>query len=202
MTLKKHPIVIAAAFLVSYPTIVLAGDDSKARPPVPAGNPGKWVTMEDYPFSALRSEAEGVTRFTLKIDAEGAPAECNVTNSSGHDDLDSTTCALMEERARFKPALDAQGKPVAATWSSSVRWMIGETNVLPAPEAYSLTLQYIIEKDGTISGCKVLSVENQGGDPCQGTSSVTYSSITDKRGNPVRKIVTQQIKITVEDAPK
>ena len=90
----------------------------------PRGNPGSWANPNDYPSRALREEREGVTRFTVQVSAEGRVTSCSVTGSSGHSDLDSTTCSLIQRRARFRPATDGNGRPVADTWSSAVRWEI------------------------------------------------------------------------------
>src|SRR3546814_985901 len=42
-----------------------------AKPASPRGNPGTWVTPDDYPSRALREEREGTTGFKLAIDANG-----------------------------------------------------------------------------------------------------------------------------------
>lgn len=94
------------------------------KSPEPRGNPGRWANTNDYPSRALREEREGITRFTLSVGANGRVTSCRVTGSSGHSDLDDTTCRLMERRARFNPATDGNGAEVAGTWSSAVRWEI------------------------------------------------------------------------------
>lgn len=90
----------------------------------PRGNPGSWANTNDYPSRALREEREGVTAFTVQIDANGRVSSCTVTRSSGSPDLDDTTCKLISRRARFKPATDGNGDPVASSWSSKVSWVI------------------------------------------------------------------------------
>lgn len=90
----------------------------------PRGNPGRWVTTNDYPSRALREEQEGITTVRLTIDASGAVTGCTVTGSSGSPLLDDATCKNMQRRARFNPATDRQGKPTSDTYSQSVRWQI------------------------------------------------------------------------------
>ncbi|KPF51910.1 MULTISPECIES: energy transducer TonB [Novosphingobium] len=95
-------------------------------PPVPGtprGNPGDWVTSNDYPSRALREGAEGTTGFRLEYDASGRPTNCSVTRSSGNQELDAATCQNLMRRARFKPGTQ-NGQPVGSTYSSSVRWQI------------------------------------------------------------------------------
>jgi protein TonB len=90
----------------------------------PKGNPGSWATTDDYPSRALREEKEGVTRFTVTVTPEGRVGSCTVTGSSGTPELDDAACRAITRRARFNPATDGDGKPVAGTYSNSVRWQI------------------------------------------------------------------------------
>jgi protein TonB len=92
--------------------------------PEPRGNPGRWATTDDYPSRALREEREGVTRFTLQVNAEGRVTDCTVTGSSGSPDLDEAACRALTRRARFKPATKGDGQEVPGTYSNSVRWQI------------------------------------------------------------------------------
>lgn len=73
---------------------------------------GGRIGDSDYPRSASRSRAGGtvVVRFTVGTD--GRPTGCRVTRSSGHADLDATTCRLIEQRFRYRPARDAAGRSV------------------------------------------------------------------------------------------
>ena len=92
----------------------------------PRGDPGSWVTNEDYPDAALRGEEQGRTAFRLDVGADGRPASCAVTASSGSRTLDAAACRLLMRRARFAPGRDADGRSVGGTWSNSFRWTIPE----------------------------------------------------------------------------
>ena len=96
------------------------------KDPAPRGNPGRWASARDYPSRALREEREGVTRFRVNVNADGRVTNCSVTGSSGHSDLDDTTCKLISRRGRFNAATNGEGNEVAGTWSSAVRWEIPE----------------------------------------------------------------------------
>jgi periplasmic protein TonB len=89
----------------------------------PKGNPGGWVTNDDYPTRAMREERQGTTGFRLTYDANGRPTSCDITSSSGSPDLDSTACSLLMRRAKFTPGME-DGKPVGGSWSSRFRWVI------------------------------------------------------------------------------
>jgi len=97
-----------------------------AAPPraaTPRGNFNSWASTDDYPSRALRDEREGTTSISVTVNAEGRVSGCQVTRSSGHSDLDSTTCSLITRRGRFNPA-EQNGRPVEGSWTTSIRWQI------------------------------------------------------------------------------
>lgn len=90
----------------------------------PRGNPGNWATTNDYPTRALREEREGTTSFRVTVGPDGRVTSCDITGSSGSDDLDAATCANVTRRARFNPATDGEGNPTSGSYSNRVRWVI------------------------------------------------------------------------------
>ncbi|HEX8526521.1 energy transducer TonB, partial [Allosphingosinicella sp.] len=99
----------------------------KARTVEPArarANLASYVSDEDYPSAAARNEEQGTTRFRLAVGPDGKVKECTVTGSSGSSALDSTTCKLMRQRAKFSPATGSDGKPTSDTVSSAIRWVL------------------------------------------------------------------------------
>jgi protein TonB len=50
--------------------------------------------------------------------------ECTVTSSSGSPALDSTTCKLMRQRAKFTPAKNNRGEPTGDTVTNAIRWVL------------------------------------------------------------------------------
>ena len=94
------------------------------KSPTPKGNPGNWANSNDYPNRALREEKEGTTRVRVTVGPDGRVTSCDVTGSSGSDELDSTTCSLITRRGRFNPATDGEGQPTSGSWSTAVRWQI------------------------------------------------------------------------------
>ncbi len=90
----------------------------------PKGNPGRWVTNDDYRTRWVREEMTGTARFTLAISASGKVTGCTITRSSGHAALDEATCELVTKRARFEAARDGTGKATAGSYSGSITWQI------------------------------------------------------------------------------
>jgi protein TonB len=96
----------------------------KLEPARAKANLASYVSDEDYPAAAIRAEDQGTTRFRLSIGSDGRVTECTITSSSGSSALDSTTCRLMKQRARFTPARDSSGKAVGDTVGGGIRWVL------------------------------------------------------------------------------
>ena len=92
----------------------------------PRGNPGEWVTNNDYRASWIAREMEGTVTFQVAVDARGRITQCSILKSSGHSELDAATCANVKRRARFEPARNAQDRAVPSTYSNTVLWQIPE----------------------------------------------------------------------------
>jgi protein TonB len=58
------------------------------------------------------------------VGTDGRVSGCRVTRSSGHAELDATTCRLIEQRFRYRPARDAAGRPVPETVSRTFDWLL------------------------------------------------------------------------------
>lgn len=83
-------------------------------------NPGSVVLDSDYP--ARNHDKQGTTRFELIVGADGKPVSCTTTVSSGHDVLDQSACNAFVKRARFSPAKDEAGNPIAGRYKGSITW--------------------------------------------------------------------------------
>lgn len=94
-------------------------------PSHPSGNPALWLTTNDYPSDALREYKGGLINFRLTIGPDGKPSKCSIQRAINESLFAQTTCKLLMKRARFSPALDAEGKPVASFFISSARFQIG-----------------------------------------------------------------------------
>lgn len=177
----------------------------KSRAASPLGNPGNWVTTNDYPTKALREEREGTTGFRVAIGSDGRPTACDITFSSGSSDLDAVTCQLILARAMFRPALDFKGKPTTGSFSSRIRWVIPNEPLEPREIVPSeLILTFTVEADGMATNCggtsdgKPLDVSQQA-TICE--NGIKIKPFVDSSGKPVRKRVTLTQSVTVTDPP-
>jgi TonB family protein len=90
----------------------------------PARRQAGTLLNSDYPREAKRAKAEGTVSVSYKVGADGSVGGCTVTKSSGREDLDRTTCRVIEERFRYAPARDAIGEPVEQTMTRSYDWFL------------------------------------------------------------------------------
>lgn len=91
--------------------------------PIPR-NAASWISTDDYPRIGIARQMEGTAHYRLVIGSNGRVNECEVTTSSGHAALDTATCRLLEQRARFDAAKDQTGRTVVSTYSGRVTWQL------------------------------------------------------------------------------
>lgn len=92
-----------------------------ARPAVPR-NQKQWASRFDYPRNLDVLGEEGVTEIWVQVLASGRASGCAVISSSGFNKLDQHACRAMVRYARFNPALDREGNPTVASYTTKVRW--------------------------------------------------------------------------------
>ena len=125
--------VCAAAALFSQ--AAAAGEAQAPQPPQPAAPLTSYLVSDDYPADALDKEEQGTVEFQLTVGVDGLPSDCVVTTSSGSSSLDSASCRIMMERARFRPARNSAGKPVVGTHVNRISWRMEESEpASPATE--------------------------------------------------------------------
>lgn len=90
----------------------------------PLENPGTWIKSADYPRSMLNKWQPGLVQFRLIVGADGVPTGCHIQQSTNPEGFDEAVCKALQKRARFEPALDAEGKPLASYFISMVRFQI------------------------------------------------------------------------------
>jgi protein TonB len=86
--------------------------------------PGAFITEEDYPAAALHARQQGTVRFKLTVGPHGRVTGCTILQSSGSAALDSSTCALMQRRARFTPATDVIDNAVRSSIDEQYSWRL------------------------------------------------------------------------------
>jgi len=90
----------------------------------PANNLKKWVVADDYPPKMLSKGQQGTVNFRLSVDANGAPSACHIQLSTRPKEFDDAVCKALMKRAKFTPALDANGVAIASFFRNTVNFLI------------------------------------------------------------------------------
>lgn len=95
-----------------------------SRALTPQQSPGKWVVSQDYPLNMLSAGQPALVEFRLSVGADGVPTACHIQSTTRPKEFDEAVCKSVMRRARFDPALDAMGKPLASYYRNTVRFQI------------------------------------------------------------------------------
>jgi protein TonB len=116
-----HAIIVAAlATSVACPPTVPA----QAQEATPRAQLSSYISLQDYPPSALQAHEQGEVQAALAIDPQGRVSACAILHSSGSGALDAATCRLFRSRARFNPAHDAAGAVTTGIDLARYEWRI------------------------------------------------------------------------------
>jgi len=180
-----------------------------------------WITNDDYPSRSLLQHHEGMTTVELTVDTGGKIANCTVAVSSGWQELDDATCALLRKRARYAPASFA-GQPVGYVYHLRFAWLIGsyrpplppdtelDINLAKLPPSVtqpSATLEFMVAANGKVEACRAQDGKGSGSAAldkavCASMSkSEVFPPALDGDGKPMRFLRVQKVGFTI-DAPK
>lgn len=90
----------------------------------PVQSPEKWVVSSDYPIKMLSESQPALVSFRLNIGTDGVPTACYIQATTRPKEFDDAVCKSVMKRARFTPALDAEGKPLASYYQNYVYFRI------------------------------------------------------------------------------
>jgi len=89
----------------------------------------------DYPPGAGEAGVGGTVSVIYAVETDGRATDCRITSSSGSDELDETTCRLIEQRFRFRPSRDRAGRPVRSRIVQDHYWETQDEEPEPEPPA-------------------------------------------------------------------
>jgi hypothetical protein len=95
--------------------------DTSPRKGQPISLCGNLICPDDYPERSLALGEQGNV-----ASADGLPIQCWVFEPSGYPELDNATCGIMLSRMRFKPATDANNRPIESVYTNQISWRIPE----------------------------------------------------------------------------
>ena len=78
----------------------------------------------DYRQLAAGRLPAGRAIVSIIVDTEGRPTDCRIARSSGDAFVDAGLCPLIARRLRFRPALDAGGRPIPYSLNYIANWSL------------------------------------------------------------------------------
>jgi Gram-negative bacterial TonB protein C-terminal len=84
----------------------------------------KWIVSSDYPLDMLEAGQPALVQFRLSVGPDGVPTACYIQSTTRPKEFDDAVCKSVMRRARFTPALDAAGVPLASFYQNIVRFQI------------------------------------------------------------------------------
>lgn len=88
----------------------------------PSADLAQLFNSDDYPgFAVLRGQSGRVALVVL-VDEQGKVADCTVTEPSGVASLDTQSCAVIKQGAKYKPAVGLDGKPSKSAVFQTISW--------------------------------------------------------------------------------
>lgn len=87
----------------------------------------EWAreVQEVYPRSMLNGREQASLRIRLDVSPEGRATGCHMQTRLGEEEFEHTACRILMANARYEPALDAQGQPIASYHVLQVVYQIG-----------------------------------------------------------------------------
>lgn len=104
--------------------IDLAAHEELTRPVVPTENPGRWLNSNDYPRALWARGIQGLVQLRLSVGADGVPTQCHIQRSTRPQEFDDISCKRLMQRARFEPALGAEGEAIASFYRATIRFQM------------------------------------------------------------------------------
>lgn len=80
------------------------------------------IAFRDLPEGLLAEGEEAAVRVIFTVLASGSVTGCRVDRSSGYPSIDSLTCRLIEQRFRYRPARDRNGRAVRSQVRETHTW--------------------------------------------------------------------------------
>jgi len=82
--------------------------------------------QENYPVHLLQNGQQASVAVRLTVNKEGRASFCEVTDYSGPASFNETACLQLLRHARFDPAKDAEGAPVASFYATRITYRINK----------------------------------------------------------------------------
>lgn len=95
--------------------------NSLSRRPVPV-NLAAVTRMMDYPPRMMQRGMIGIVNVRLGVTEQGLVSDCKVQLQLSDPTFEEYACGDLRHSMEFEPALDAEGKPIASFWTTTVHY--------------------------------------------------------------------------------
>ncbi len=85
------------------------------------------AVLQAYPMAMVRRGVEGDVNMTVVVGPDGRVAHCTGDGPPQYPQFLEAACKEMTEHARYEPALDAEGNPVATLDTMTTVYRLGNT---------------------------------------------------------------------------
>lgn len=145
--------------MIGFFGLALAMADPAPAPPKPLGvqSLAGLFSANDYPRDAADRNEQGRVQVIVHVDAQGAVSSCEIKESSGFPSLDTRTCEIIAQRARFLPARDSAGHDVPSETTQSVVWALDNGPSFMPSEAWGTSMILDFGPDRQPGACRMES---------------------------------------------
>ena len=131
---------LASAILASSLSMAAVAVSAPIDPPTVRQSANGEFMTKYYPHVALKRGEQGRVAFELGVGRDGSLTSCNVTQSSGHANLDAETCDFLIKYARLQPVRTTDGQAAEATQRGYINWQLPAGTKLAAGAAPAAAL--------------------------------------------------------------
>ncbi len=100
-------------------------ETARVAPPPRArriGTSARWISGDLVDQDNSPGQLKGRVDVRFTVDANGRTTDCRPVGGTANAALGSITCQLIEQRLKFRPALDPDGAPISSELRTSYTW--------------------------------------------------------------------------------
>lgn len=169
--------------MAMFPLIVaiLLASNGGAQPRL-LSNLAEIFGTDSYPEEASEAGEQGRVTVIVQVAQDGRVSDCKIESSSGSTSLDSATCRILQEKARFSPARDASDQAIPGDFRFQTVW------ALPPVQIVASTYHLILTLDrGTLVECKAIGTAEEP-TSCDAPSPANLARLFGERFIDIKKL--------------
>ncbi|MCJ2187421.1 energy transducer TonB [Novosphingobium beihaiensis] len=87
-------------------------------------DPSRWIDpiQKEFPPELFAMARNATVHILVRVDEKGMPTRCDTVQTFDNTDFDVRACGIILDKARFHPALDRNGQPVASYYANFIAY--------------------------------------------------------------------------------